>query len=302
MKKTMETIITTETTMPLEELLEALNSEKDVDKAVVCRAKLEQSVKAHNQETMDAAVAMYLKQAETDMDSLFRAFVEDPYVPILRIKTNKDGRFELADGDKQLSFNTLERAYAKHTGSADESASIKTGKTLARDKKYEAYLSYFVDNLGRNLAGDMSATGLAVKAPVLTGDKAAEERKEYDFGKSSIGGLEFQLNSIVNTILPESMPVTMRRIDVKAILMACIKADNRLNFRLSNEQRILDMIFIAVRKAMTGETYKLGSKAKAHKPIRQNLTANESGSEKQEAAMSRVPERAEAVPMGKKSA
>lgn len=292
MKKTIETTATTDTTTTLEELLEALNAEKDVDKAAILRAKLDQSVKVRNQETMDAAVDAYLEQAETDLEGMFRAFVADPYVPTIRIKTTKDGGYELADGDKQLSFSKLEREYAKRTGSNDEAAEVKTGKTLTRDKKYIAYLGYFVDNLGRNLAGDMSETGLTVKAPVLNGEKASEGRKSYDFGKSSIGGLEFQMNAIVGTILPETMSVTMRRIDVKAILMACVKADNRLNFQLANEQRILDMIFVAIRKAMAGEGYNLESKAKVHKQPKQNLTANENGSEKQEADMSKVPFRA----------
>lgn len=291
-------------TMTLDQMVENLNSIRatgngtDIQKALddltaACKAQTEKNIQKH----ITAILSL-----EADRIAMFTDYINNPIAETVRIKQdNKTGEYALTTGEKQISFMQLEKAFQILHGTkhADGSVEADTSKTLAQDKRYYAMLTYFVDNLTRNIAGDLSEQVKKVSVPTLTSKE--EKPVEHDFSGVSVNAMEAQLNALVSTILPADMSVKMRRVDVKALKQAAT-TEKMMKFRMNDEGRMLNKIFAAIRIRMNDEAYELTSKAKAHKQPKPQLTANENNSEKQETDMSKVPERAEAVPANKKSA
>lgn len=197
---------------------------------------------------------------------MFIEYINNPFVKLVRVKENaKTKEHELTASKKQIPFSRLEAAYQAEGCPvlADGKIDSDLSKTLAQSKRYHAMLAYFVDNLTRNIAGDLSENTKKVSVPKLTAGNDAE-RKEYDFSGNSINALETQLNAIVATILPENMTVKMMRTDVKALKQAAT-TEKFMQFSMSNEGRILNKIFSAIEIRMNNKAYTLTSKAKAHK-------------------------------------
>lgn len=285
----------------LDQLVEELNTIRttgngaDIQKAIdiissACKEQTEKNV----QERICTILAL-----ESDRANMFINFINNPMAASVRLKQDaKTGEYALTSGEKQISFMQLEKAFQMLHGTkhADGSVEADTSKTLAQDKHYYAMLTYFVDNLTRNIAGDLSEQVKKVSAPALTSKE--EKPTEYDFSGMSINALEAQLNILVSTILPAAMSVKMRRVDVKALKQAAT-TEKMMKFRMNDEGRMLNKIFAAVRIRMNDEAYELTSKAKAHKEAKPHLTANEANSLEQETKMSKVSERA--VPAAKKA-
>lgn len=282
-----------ESALTLDQMVESLNairttgSGAEIQEAInginaACKAQTTENI----QKRVDAILAL-----EADRVAMFTDFINNPMAETVRLKQDiKTGEYALTNGEKQISFMQLESAFQKLHGTkhADGSVEADTEKTLAQSKRYYAMLAYFVDNLMRNIAGDLSEQAKKVNVPTLTTKQ--DRPADYDFSGSSLSALESQLRAIVNTILPADMSVKMLKVDVKALKQAAT-TEKVMKFTMANESRMMDKIFAAIRIRMNDEAYELASKAKAHKPAKEKLTMNESGSEKQEEAMSHVAER-----------
>lgn len=282
-----------ESVLTLDQMVESLNtirttgSGADIQKALdginaACKAQTTENI----QKRVDAILAL-----EADRVAMFTDFINNPMAKTVRLKQDaKTGEYALTNGEKQISFMQLESAFQKRHGTkhADGSVEADTEKTLAQSKRYYAMLTYFVDNLMRNIAGDLSEQAKEVNVPTLTTKQ--DKPADYDFSGSSLSALEGQLRAMVNTILPADMSVKMLKVDVKALKQAAT-TEKVMKFTMANESRMMNKIFAAIRIRMDDEAYELTSKAKAHKPAKEKLTMNESGSEKQEEAMSHVAER-----------
>lgn len=225
----------------------------------------EAKCKAVTGDYMDARINALL-DLEPDRVALFTDFIQNPTYASVRLAQDKEtGEYALKYGSKVLSFDKLEKAYQRRMGQthADGSVDPDTKATLTRDKKYYAMLTYFVDNMGRNIAGDLSEQAGKVVAPAYV--KAdPEKRQALDFSGDSITALEKQLNYLVSTILPEGMEVKMKRADVRALKQAATK-EHMLKFKLQHEAFFMGRIFAAIKTRMNCEAYTLESNAKIHK-------------------------------------
>lgn len=277
-----------ETTKTMDQLMEELNAIRVDGSGSEISTLVNQIVekcKEQTAENIKARISEILGM-ESDRVAMFTEFINNPMAPTVRMKQDPNtGEYSVAEGEKQISFVALEKAYE-----------AMGGKTLAQSKHYYAMLTYFVDNLTRNIAGDLSEQVKKVQAPNLTTKE--EKPAEYDFSGISVNALEAQLNALVSTILPAEMSIKMKRVDVKALKQAAT-SEKMMKFRMNDEARMLNKVFAAVRIRMNDEAYELTSKAKAHKAAKPHLTANEANSLEQETKMSKVPERV--VPAAKKA-
>lgn len=261
--KTNTNTATKSAAMLVEELNAIRNTATGDDIAAKVAAIQEQVNKENAAATAERAVELVTM---TDRVEMFREFINNPTVPSVRFfHDKKSGEYRLISGKKQLSFTKLEAAFQRLNGTKHEDGSVTPDKsaTLTRSKRYAAMLSYFVDNLTRSIAGDLSHKPKAVHVPALTYG-TEDERKELDFSKNTPGALEFQLNAIVKAILPEGLTITMNKTDVRALKQAATK-EKLMEFTMNTEAAFLLKIFSAMKVRMNDAAYVLNSKAKAHK-------------------------------------
>lgn len=251
-----------------DQVLEQLNAVRQTANGAelqIYREVLETRCKEQTEAKMDARMADILALAD-DRKAMFLEFINNQTCTTFRLKQDsKSGEFSIREGSKQITFSKLEKAWQAKNGTkkSDGTVTPNLSATLAQSKRYYAMLTYFVDNIGRKIAGDLSEQAKKVSVPVLTAGKATE-RKELDFSDNSITALEKQMNALVSTILPEDLVIKMKRADVRAIIQAATK-ENMLKFTLKNEEFFISRLFVAMQVRLNNRSYELVSKAAAHK-------------------------------------
>lgn len=259
-----EVLATMTTTQVLDKLNEVRQTANGAELQIY-REILETRCKEQSEALMQARMDTVLAMAD-DRKAMFLEFINNQTCTTVRLKQDsKTGEFSIKEGSKQITFSKLEKAWQAKKGvkKADGTIIPDLSATLAKSKRYYAMLTYFVDNVGRNIAGDLSEQAKKVTAPALTAGDASE-RKEWDFSGDSISALEKQMNALVGTILPPDLTIKMKRADVRAILKAATK-ENMLKFTLKNEEFFMSRLFVAMETRLNDRAYELVSKAAAHK-------------------------------------
>ena len=275
--------------MSIEEKLELLNAEKNREAAGKLIASISEDLKAENKETIKTAVETFAHEAARDLSNFFATFLSDPYVTVRRLKESKeDGTFSIVDGIRQVSFAEVDSVYGKENH----------GMTIAQSKRYVGMIARFTHNLYLNLCGDLSVKTPDGKGKV-TVHKYNGQDDVYDFSGYSINKLQEQLNTIVQTIMPEGERIPMVKADVRYLLAVNQKEKNGtrdVTLVTSNEKTIMNRIFKAMGIRKANHAYNVESKAACHKVKESNQTPA------QEEQTSKIPERPEAeATLSKKS-
>lgn len=228
----------------------------------------QQALKVENDARITARIEALLKVAEQDRTAFWAEYIDHPTIETLRMNQDpKTKEWEAAPASKYISFGRIESTYRKQD---DKNV------TLAEHAKVYRMISYFVDNLGKIIAGDMSSEEKGAKkvvAPTFNyvtkaKDKeritSPQDRKELDFSGLSIGAMTEQLNHIARAMFPEEYFVPLRKADFRAIKQ--FATGNKLRMaKLSNEAAFLENFFEAVRRRKNGLEYTLDSGATCHR-------------------------------------
>lgn len=243
----------------LSDLVAALNEDATILSYVQQRAA------EHKKEEIRKKAEQFAADYEKDATAMFKAFIADPFTTFSVVSENtKKGEnsrsFELVERKYQVGFYQVERAYQlMKSKESDENGNPLPNKaaTIAVDKQFEIKLRMFLDNLAKNIAGD-----LGTKAPVLT-DKQAEQ-KTGDFALNSRSALEKQLNAVVSAILPEEVCPKMIKADVKFIGLALTRV-RYTQVTMANEKGLMNTLFAALKVRTEKAAYKFQSKAACHR-------------------------------------
>lgn len=271
----VNTIVITENEMKvarIQERLNDLNAIKTTGRGAeisALKSEIEALCKETNEAALQEVTASFFELYKADrvaaMDSLVNKTVT--FVALALEEPKKDTNYAIKETEKRVPFTTLEKAWKLMHGEAGKNGKIKpsVSATLARQSNYQLMLAYFVDNLSRNIAGDLS-DGVERKVSAPAANVGEADKKKADFSGCSVNSLEKQLNTLVGALLPEGMEITMKKADVRAILAAA-KREKEMAFTVLREDRILDKVFLAMEVRMNNHAYNLDSKAKVHKPV-----------------------------------
>lgn len=228
----------------------------------------QQAIKTENDSRISARIDSLLKVAEQDKNEFWTQYVDQPTVEILRmVQDAKTKEWSTQKASKYLSFGRIESVYRKQD---DKNV------TLAEHPRVYRMIAYYVDNLGKIIANDMSSEDKGAKkviAPTFNYNPKAkdkervtspEDRKELDFSGLSIGAMTVQLNYIAKAMFPESYYVPLRKADFRTLKQ--FATGNKLrNAKLGNEAAFLENFFETVRLRKNGLEYTLTSGATCHR-------------------------------------
>lgn len=258
------TMFETNYTMPKN--LEVLASTKiDVEKAVVALNKAIDdkkdmaTVKNLEKNAKDALKALNGKIAEQwvneisefDTETATKTYINAAgELGAFRLK-NPSGEtihYEVVSTKRALSFRTFEKA-------------VK----CASSSVYNTMVERFLHNISLNLSSKTEGIG----ANTLTNymDKEQAGKAGSDFAGSSNKALEKQLNIIVKGMLPETMEIKMKIMDVNFIkgVMSKYITGSEAGVKLGNEKVLYTAIVSAMYIRMNGKTYKQTGTANIHK-------------------------------------
>lgn len=243
----------------LSDLVAALNEDATILPYVQQRAA------EQKKEQIRKKAEQFAAEYAEDAIAMFKAFIADPFTTFSVISENtkkgeKSRSFELAERKYQVSFYQVERAFQlMKSKDTDESGNPLPNKsvTIAADPQFEIKLRMFLDNLAKNIAGDLGA-----KAPVLT-DKQAEQ-KTGDFAQNSRAALEKQLNAVVSAILPGEVCPKMIKADVKFLGLALTRV-RYTRVTMANEKGLMNALFAALKVRTEKAAYDFQSKARCHR-------------------------------------
>lgn len=266
-EKTMYAIPNAKAPAKLAELNCAIIDKLDPDTIQERKEATEMALKEDNTARMNARVAELLDIYPTSHIDFWTEYVNNPMVTIGRLVQDTESlEYSINPADKYLSFGRIEKAFRD----ADD-ANI----TLAESPSVYRMIAYFVDNLGKILAGDLSDTGKGAKKvtaptfnynPKAKGEKATspDDRKTLDFSKRDTESMITQLNNIAKAMFPAEYAPMLRRKDYQGIKQSA--TGNKLrNIKLGNEAAFLENFFEAVRVRKNDLEYKLTSAASCHK-------------------------------------
>ena len=125
----------------INEMLDALNAEKNADQAETLRVALEEELKSANKQAVEDAVKNLVVSAHRDANAFWDLFLADPYATgIQKLKRNVDEKkWEIVNGKRRIRFAQVDSAYQ----------ATYEGKSLARSKRYVGMIARFTDNLYR---------------------------------------------------------------------------------------------------------------------------------------------------------
>lgn len=228
----------------------------------------QQALKTENDARISARIDTLLDLYAKAPVNFWTEYVNAPTVEVLRLMQDpKSKEYSATPASKYLSFGRIEKAYREKD---DKNV------TLAASPKVYRMISYFVDNLGKSIAGDLSNDGKDAKkviAPTFNYNTKAKDpnkvttpadRKELDFSGLSVGAMTDQLNHIVNAMFPADFVAPLRKADFRAIKQ--FATGNKLrSAKLSNEAAFLENFFEAVRVRKNDLEYTMTSGATCHR-------------------------------------
>ena len=228
----------------------------------------QQALKVENDARVSARIEKLLDLYSQAPVDFWTEYVNATTVEVLRlVQDPKSKEYSAIPASKYVSFGRIEKAYR---------AKDDKNVTLAASPKVYRMISYFVDNLGKIIAGDLSNDDKDAKkviAPTFNYNIKAKDpnkvttpadRKELDFSGTSIGAMTDQLNHIVNAMFPADFVAPLRKADFRAIKQ--FATGNKLrSAKLSNEAAFLENFFEAVRVRKNDLEYTMTSGATCHR-------------------------------------
>lgn len=228
----------------------------------------QQALKVENDARISARIDKLLDLYSKSAVDFWTEYVNAPTLEVLRlVQDPKSKEYSATPTSKYVSFGRIEKAYREKD---DKNV------TMAASPKVYRMISYFVDNLGKIIAGDLSNDDKGTKkviAPTFNYNLKAKDvnkvtspadRKELDFSGLSVGAMADQLNHIVNAMFPADFVPPLRKADFRAIKQ--FATGNKLrNAKLSNEAAFLENFFEAVRVRKNELEYTMTSGATCHR-------------------------------------
>lgn len=229
---------------------------------------VQQALKVENDARINSRIEKLLDLYAEAPVNFWTEYVNAPAVEVLRlVQDPKSKEYSATPASKYVSFGRIEKAYREK----DEK-----NVSLAASPKVYRMVSYFVDNLGKIIAGDLSSDDKDAKkviAPTFNYNIKAKDpnkvttpadRKELDFSGTSIGAMTDQLNHIVNAMFPADFVAPLRKADFRAIKQ--FATGNKLrSAKLNNEAAFLENFFEAVRVRKNNLEYTMTSGATCHR-------------------------------------
>lgn len=217
---------------------------------------------AAKKETEKIKAAKCAEFLSMDKETMFTAFIENPFYMGKRIQLNKKtNAFSVVDVKRQLSFYDLERAYqiqnSTETNEKGEAMPNKT-VTIAVNAHYDCLLRMFLDNICRAIADEVKTS-----APELT-DTVAAHKKEAGMEGFGLAKLEEQLRKVCAAVCPESVLPKMLKVDVKFIEYAATRVKYQ-SIQVFNEKAMINAIFMAIKTRKEGGKYEMISRAACHR-------------------------------------
>lgn len=226
----------------------------------------QQALKVENDSRIDTRVSALLSLFQQSPAEFWTEYLNNSTVEVLRLmeETNDDGILYAAKpAQKYLSFGRLETAWRK----LDDN-----NVTLARVPSVYRMIAYFVNNLDKHIAGDLSpeedAAKRKVTVPVFNYNQkkgvTPNDRKTLDFSKCTMQALADQLDAIALNLLPEGFCPHLRKSDLRAIKQ--FHTNNSLRkAQLNNEARFVENLLEIIRLRVNDELVKVSSNASVYR-------------------------------------
>lgn len=266
------------------ELVAVLNKAEDKETIKALRELVEEKVKAENKTLVKAGIKAFAMSANDNLTAFWDSFIRNPYVPAIKLtEDDETGEFSIEPTTKYVLFSKVDAVYQDEFN----------GESIANAKNYLRMIARITDNLYRATCSDLSngvdrnLAVVRVKA-VIDGESTM---REIDFTKTSNGGICEQMQAFVDTIMPDGQRVLIRNADVNYVRMTVANGKNG-KVVTGKEGAVERLIFDAIAKRYTQTAYEVESKAACHKSKDDRRSDR---TEKQEEAMSKVPERPEAA-------
>lgn len=276
--------IVDETVKTAAELLDELNAVTDENVRKTIVVQLAEVLKSENKAATKTAIRALVTKYAEDQSAFWTELVNNPYAPILKLKENEDGNFELIPGKRRILFSQVDHAYGEDNN----------GQTIAQSKNYHRMIARLTNNLYRATCAELSEEAVAV---IRTKFHGKTEETAVNFTGTSIGSLLEQVQALVDTIFPADQTTHMVRADVRYLLKAFANAKDG-EVKTANEKRVESAVLDAFRVRKAEVAYKVTSTAKCHKEPKPKAERTEAQEEK----TSRIPERPEAVATVSKAA
>ncbi len=276
--------IVDETAKTAAELLDELNAVTDENIRKTIVVQLAEVLKSENKAATKTAIRALVTKYAEDQSAFWTELVNNPYAPILKLKENEDGNFELTPGKRRILFSQVDHAYGEDNN----------GRSIAQSKNYHRMFARLTNNLYKATCAELSEEA---KAVIRVKYHGKDEEMAVDFTGTSIGALLAQVQAIVDTIFPADQTAKMVRADVRYLLKAFTNAKEG-EVKTANEKKVEAAVLDAFRVRKAEQAYKVTSTAKCHKEPKVKAERSEAVEEQ----TSRIPERPEAVDTVKKAA